>query len=117
MSFEMSTFHSFVVGSLDWVWNILIVLLLLWRSRFIIASLLHSSSLTTLGIALSIESTVLLEASASTGLHGTTSLAHSILCEAATSATSHITSSSTWTTTHLFLHSWRLFTVLILNAL
>jgi len=117
MSFEVSTFHGLVVGSWNWVWNILVVLLLLLLRLFIIAILLlHSSSLTTLGIVLSVETTVLLETSSSASLHGAASLAHSVLSEIATSATSHVTALSTWTT-KLFLHAWRLFTVLILNTL
>jgi len=114
MSFEMSAFHCLEVGRWNWVWNILVVLLMLLR-LFIIAVLLHSSSLATLGIALSVEALVVLETSSSSWLHGATSLAHSVLSEI-TSATSHVTALATGTTS-ILLHSWRLFTVLILNTL
>ena len=111
----MSAFHCLEVCRWNWVWNIGVILLMLLR-LFIIAILLHSSSLTTLGIGLSIEASVrILETSSSTSTHRGTSLVHSVLSEITTSATSHVTALATGTT-NIFLHSWRLFTVLILNA-
>ena len=114
MSFEMSALHGLEVSRWNWVWNILIVLLLL--RLFIIAVLLHSSSLTTLGITLTVEASIILETSSSARLHGASSLVHSVVSKITSSATSHVTTLSTWTT-KIFLHAWRLFTVLILNTL
>ena len=112
----MSAFNRFIVCSWNRVWNIVEVLLMMLLRLFVIAILLHHSSILSLGLTVEV-STRILETSSSSTHRSIEFRVHAVVNEVSVDASSHI---RTWAarTANFLLHSFSrsLVTVLVLNT-